>query len=303
MAKKMTEEVGLANIHKNTRVTVISRDEDDYERPMRVEAKGPNGTEKRFYSHVITTTTTPCLQTMDLRGAELDYAQREAIRVLRYDNSVKLGIKFSRKWWISKGITKAGLGKTDRPTRVVVYPSYALSDPEDGEGVLLACYNWSVDAARIGALKHGDDSKNQERILDVVIQDLALMHELDPLDLHSWVLESHFHDWYNDKFTVGAFGMFGPGQFATFFPCFQQPAARGNLFFVGEITSIYHGWIVAALNSAYRGVHQMLVKEGEDELRKKLEENWGIDPEYEPNPDGTAGWQVFFGSLEPELKD
>jgi monoamine oxidase len=270
---------------------------------MLVKLVGPDGAEEKSYSHVITTATTPCLQTMDLRGAELNYAQREAIRVLRYDNSVKLGIKFKRKWWIANGITKGGLGKTDRPTRVVVYPSYALGDPVEGEGVLLACYNWSVDAARIGSLSRGSDPTKQERILDVIIQDLAIMHNLDPVDLHSWVDSYHFHDWYRDEFTTGAFGMFGPGQFATLFSYLQMPAAGGNLFFVGELTSIYHGWIVAALNSAYRGVHQMLVKEGEEELRLQLEKEWGIDPEYEPNPEGPTGWQVFLGSLGPEYDD
>lgn len=299
------DNAGRPTITKNTRVTAISRSETNHARPMRVQCIGPATADKeeKHYSHVITTTTTTCLQTMDLRGAEMDYAQREAIRLLRYDNSVKLGIKFTNKWWISKGITRAGLGKTDRPTRIVVYPSYALDDPADKEGVLLACYNLSTDASRIGSLSIGSDPTAQERILDVVIQDLALMHELDPRELRCAVMDHHFHDWNRDEFTAGAFGMFGPGQFATLFPLLQQPAARGNLFFVGEFTSIYHGWIEGALNSAYRGVHQMLVKEGDDDLRKKLEDNWGIDPEYEPNPEGAAGWQVFFGSLEPELKN
>lgn len=310
LATRMTDWVGRENIQTGKRVTAISRSkipvpfgEPSFGRSMKVDLIGHHGPESKFYSHVIATTTASCLQTMDLRGAELNYAQREAIRVLRYDNSVKLGIKFTRKWWITEGITKGGLGKTDRPTRVVVYPSYALNDPEDGEGVLLACYNWSVDAARIGSLASGSDPTKQARILDVVIQDLAIMHKISPAKLHSWVKEYHFHDWYHDEFTTGAFGMFGPGQFSTFFPYLQMPAAGGNLFFVGELTSIYHGWIVAALNSAYRGVHQMLVKEHEWDLIKKLEKEWGIVPEYEPNPDGTAGWQVFLGCLDPKDYD
>jgi len=136
------------------RVTAIELDKHPLDRknPMMVKVQTPDLStpETRHYSHVITTTTAACLQTMDLREAGLNYAQREAIRVLRYNHSVKVGIKFKKRWWANdKGIKKGGIGKTDRPTRAVVYPSYALNTPEDKPGVLMACYTM-IPVVRVG---------------------------------------------------------------------------------------------------------------------------------------------------------
>lgn len=297
LAQKMAALIGESKILRGTRVIAISRDQVTLPaRPMQVLCD-QFATPKR-YSHVITTTTTPCLQAMDLSKAGLSYAQREAIRVLRYNPAVKLGIKFSAKWWITKGINKGGQGKTDRPTRTVVYPSYALNDPEDGPGVLLACYNVSTDAARLGGLARGNDPTNQKLILDIVLRDLALMHDEPYEKLRNLVVSHHFHDWSRDEFAFGAWGEFGPGQFTAFFGPLQQPAAGGGLYFAGEITSIYHGWIAAALKSAHRSVFQMLWGAGQGRLIDELERLWGLDPEQDRN---TTDWLVALGSLAADL--
>jgi hypothetical protein len=322
IATKMVEHLGKHPLY-NHRVTSIKRSRPilvpimtttntattaPY-RPIEVSFRGANS---RHYSHVITTTTAACLRTMDLTSAELDYAQREALRVLRYDSAVKIGIKFSKRWWADdKKIKQGGLGKTDRPTRVVVYPSYALDTPKGEPGVLLACYNWSEDAARIGSLSDAE-------ALSVILADLAVMHNIPETELKQMVISYHVYNWYHDELTNGAFGFFGPGQYSTLFGRLQRPAAGGKLFFSGEITSIYHGWIVASLNSARRSVYQMLLAQWlQSNPREKiyilllmilLNILWGTD-KYEPktetddDPKGVAGWQVLLGSLDPQYKD
>lgn len=295
LAQEMTKNAGEDTITKNARVTAIRKHPLPSHRPMRVLIEG-NPTEKR-YSHVIATTTTPCLQVMDLSGVRLQHDQREAIRVLRYRLSVKLGIKFSKKWWIELGINRGGQGKTDRPTRVVVYPSYALHEEAGCKGVLLACYNSSTDAARLGALARGQDPTNQPLILDVVLHDLALMHNIAYKTLRDLVVAHHFHNWGHNEFTAGAVGDFAPGQFSSFFTSLQVPAAGGNLFFAGELTSVYHGWIVAALNSAHRAVFLMLLKEKQWDLLKTLIEKWGNLSELD-NPSA-----LFLVSLAERAED
>lgn len=310
----------------DSRVTKIAYRSNNPDRPMVVSVAGKKAEE---YSHVITTTTGACLQLMDLREAGLDYSQREAIRVLRYDNSVKVGIKFKTRWWAEKNrIIRGGLGHTDRPTRVVVYPSYALDTPTGQTGVLLACYNWAQDAARLGNLSSGSDPEKQEAIYRVVIADLAIMHNIPEETLIKDTVKYHVHDWYRDEFTGGAFGMFGPGQFSSLFGRIQRPASKGHLFMAGEITSIYHGWIVASLNSAIRAIDQMLMakylglpkSDAQGKLycvylRYQLEQRWGLGSDHEPAPDttwqkelfnekGLGGWQVYLGMFmsEQELK-
>jgi hypothetical protein len=56
-----------------------------------------NGTEQT-YAHVISTIPLGALQAVDLKGLELGYAQRNAIRKLSYDPSMKIGIKFKTRW-------------------------------------------------------------------------------------------------------------------------------------------------------------------------------------------------------------
>lgn len=297
LAQKMTERIGESKITRGTRVTAISRNMIGLDNKL-MDVFTDRSVHPKRYSHVIATTTTPCLQTMDLTGSDLSYGQKEAIRVLRYTPAVKMGIKFSKKWWITAGINQGGQGKTDRPTRTAVYPSYALNDPADGPGVLLACYNSSMDAARLGGFARGTDPTNQQLILDVILQDLAVMHNQSYETLRGLVISHHFHDWSKYEFTSGAWGEFGPTQFTAFFGLLHQPAAVGRLVFAGELTSIYHGWIVAALKSARRAVREIFWKEGQGLLIKQLDAEWGSDPEHDDN---ITDWLVTLGILSAKL--
>lgn len=80
-------------------------------------------TESTEYSAVINTTTLGALQKIDLTDLAIPYGMKTAIRVLRYDSSSKVGIKFKEMWWRDakflpdRAIT-GGVGKTDMPLRV-----------------------------------------------------------------------------------------------------------------------------------------------------------------------------------------
>ncbi|RYP51127.1 hypothetical protein DL768_003474 [Monosporascus sp. mg162] len=297
----------------NYRVTKISRKKGG-EMAVTMQRAFVAEPVERVYSHVITTTTAPCLRRIDLRDAGLRYVHREAIRILHYDSGIKVGIKFERRWWAEdKGITKGGIGKTDRPTRIVVYPSHALNTAAGEPGVLMACYNWAQDASRLGALSMSSDPGAQVAIFDNVMADLAAMHSYPEADLRRMVLEYHVHDWDRDPLALSHVASLAPGQFATFFGDMHMPAAEGRLVFAGEIVSIYHGWIVAALNSAYVAVYKLLLSEllrnNRDPVKMdyilqkldRLEHNWGmadeVESEYDADPKGIAGWQAFLGLM------
>ncbi len=59
-----------------------------------------NGTQERSYAHVISTIPLGALQTVDLTNLDIDYAQRNAIRKLNYDPSLKIGMKFKTRWQV-----------------------------------------------------------------------------------------------------------------------------------------------------------------------------------------------------------
>lgn len=107
----------------------------------------------KLYSHVFATTTLSCLSLMDLNKAGLSYIQRQAIRSLAYGPAVKMGIKFKTRWWqdLKEFPQIGGSSYTDRPVRVVVYPSNGVppvpAAPEIPAGpevpaVLMASYSW-----------------------------------------------------------------------------------------------------------------------------------------------------------------
>lgn len=97
------------------------------------------------YSHVVSTIPLSCLRGVNLAGCELDYGQKTALRSLKYGTGVKVGIKFKTRWWQGKSFkTQGGSSKTDRQSRVVVYPNYGVDGPADSPGVLIATYTWHV---------------------------------------------------------------------------------------------------------------------------------------------------------------
>ncbi|KAF2498089.1 hypothetical protein BU16DRAFT_559800 [Lophium mytilinum] len=261
MADKLVKKPEL-----NRQVTKISTDQTGTMTLTIKHADEPSApTETRDYFAVFNSTTLGALQRMDLKDAGLRYGTKQAIRSLGYGASCKVGMKFKKAWWMKEphNINSGGVAKTDRPTRVCVYPSYNIHDDYEKPAVLLCSYTWAQDAQRIGTLiSNPTNSKHETELKELLLNDLALLHstpdtykalraELEELydDHHAW-------DWYNDPNMSGAFAYFGPGQFSNMWPEIIQQ--NGWLFLIGEAASAHHAWIVGALESAIRGVYQML---------------------------------------------
>lgn len=45
-------------------------------------------------------------------------------------------------------------------------------------------------------------------------------------------------------YAIGAFGIFGPGQWGRYYRSLSRPAAKEQLYFVGETFSSIHGYVV-----------------------------------------------------------
>ena len=242
---------------------------------IRVTIQGKDSEEEqREYEAVFNSAPLGAMQRMDLRGLNLNWGTKQAIRSLGYGASCKVGIKFKYRWWVeeeSLSITEGGVGKTDLPIRNCVYPSYNLtkadaSTPQEKKpGVLLCSYTWSQEAQRIGTLiKKGADPKAETELKALLIDNLARLHskKSDEYDrLHKMINEAyitHFaYDWYTDLGTSGAFAYFGPGQFRAMYPWIAN-RNDGNHIIIGEAASAHHAWVVGALESATRGVYQFL---------------------------------------------
>lgn len=250
--------------------------------------------ETRVYSAVINTTTLGALQKIDLTGMELPYGMKTAIRVLRYDTSTKVGIKFKKMWWKEKGfdINLGGVARTDLPIRVCVYPSYNIDD--EGQGVLLASYTWGQDSERIAAHVSTNSPEGDKGLKELMIYNLARLHTINDgnetkqqyeerfqknkqIISDNW-LTHHAWDWSKDEFSSGAFALFSPGQFSTLIPHLIRPASYGRFVIVGEHASANHAWIVGALDSSLRGLKQILTRFNLDEkLNEMIKEFKDVD--------------------------
>jgi hypothetical protein len=282
------------------------------------------------YSGVFNSTSLGCMRQMNIE-TELNYPTKEAMRVLGYGPSAKVGILFKSAWWIHElgdfNIFKGGLGHSDLTIRTCVYPSYNYYVPNNTPAVLLCSYTWQQDAERIGSLMastngpnlltHEQIKEDEVRLKHLVLHDLARMHtghegsKFTTAALYKFLLESYVdhyaHDWMHDPNTAGAFAFFRPQQFSTLWPELIQPT--NDLVIIGEAASPHHAWVVGSLESAVHGVYSWIFMNrhrlpGAEKAMSILSGNpvqgnpfVGL-PDYMPV--STAQWHGFMGAIAKE---
>jgi len=268
--------------------------------------------EEVLYDHVISTVTLTQVRTMDIDWSLLTPSTNMAIRTLTYEHSVKIGFRFTRRWWELeefeekvKGVTAriGGLASTDLSIRTLVFPSYGYPEwkpdqqgspnqrivpKSDLPGAMLVSYNWALDADNLANMpRYVAVKKAYENLRDLF--EIKDIDGEDPLKQYfkkseyEGVPEFAFINWNQDPNALGAFGVFSPGQFSSLWPEMTVPYPQGEgigdkrLHWGGEVLSTNHGWIVGALDSAYRCVRQILRKELDDAKKggdKEKEKYW-----------------------------
>ncbi|KZV71074.1 hypothetical protein PENSPDRAFT_684941 [Peniophora sp. CONT] len=239
-----------------------------------------NTTER--FSHVVSTIPLPVMRTLDLSDADLTPLQSNALRELDYTSSVKIGMQFQTAWWTTgkdkDGNTLGIVGgqtNTDTPLRTVVYPSFG--NPAGNTTTLIASYSLAADAAKLAALVANDMGTLRE----LTLRELAKIHNVDVAFLKEQLIEMFPWSWSLDPLTMGAFAVFGPGDFEYLYTSLTNPAAGGRLHFAGEALSTRHGWVEGALDSAWRAVFTLLVQEsGLRSLLPQFLNTWGTNTEW-----------------------
>ncbi|CUA68405.1 hypothetical protein RSOLAG22IIIB_13733 [Rhizoctonia solani] len=254
------------------RVTAIAPVIPKGEKQIKTVRLTINDEQEVEYDHVISAIPLGCLSIVDLSQCNFKprWETTWPIRQLRYDSSVKVAIRFSRRWWETLPKPQiGGVSSTDRPTRIVVYPSYDLGGTS---ATIIVSYTWAQDAHRLGTGVDNDKGSISLELLNVILRDLADIHGIkDDKYLPNLMEEHHAWDWYNDPLAMGAFGLFAPAQFNSLYPLLTRPAF-GRLHFAGEATSVHHGWVVGALYSAFRCLAEVFYACGRTDLIEKLRE-------------------------------
>ncbi|RDB23899.1 hypothetical protein Hypma_008897 [Hypsizygus marmoreus] len=254
---------------------------------------------EKKYSNVISTMSLGCLRMVDLDNIYLSNGQRSAIRQLTYTPSIKIGLQFKTPWWEKLKIV-GGQSSTDRPIRDIVYPSYGPDDSHPGSKMsncMIAAYNGMQDSQRLGGLMKGRGTPEEKILLDLVMRDLAAVHNLNVDDLWKEYEDYYPWDFYRDQFQLGAFCQFGPGQFKYTYPRLTQPASgQQRLHFAGDATSTFHGWVAGALNSGWRAVlgllqnHPELNPNPNEDIIAKFKNIWGPSEEWDEKDLAVHNW-------------
>jgi hypothetical protein len=234
------------------------------------------------YDHVISTLPLGVLQTVDTRSLNFDLKKRMAIRMLGYESSVKIALKFKTRWWQDPAKMNGkpifgGQTFTDLPIRKIIYPSHGV-DCKDAYGTILVSYSWSQDAIRLGSRVHSgipsqEVSMNEDDLINDVLNQLSLIH--GEVVKKEYIKKYFIMDWNDNPLSMGAYSSFGPGQFMTLYRSMIKSEVNGYMHFAGEATSVHHGWILGAINSAYRTVKEILMKENMKDKLHEFSQMWG----------------------------
>ncbi|KAG2417775.1 hypothetical protein HFD88_008994 [Aspergillus terreus] len=264
-------------------------------RPLLVDIAGEP--EPWQYDAVVLTTSLGCAERMDLTQANLTWDLKQSIRRLGYAAATKVGIKFSRAWWMADcGITTGGFAVTDEPLRICVYPSYNLHDDPKEPAVLLCSYTWTQDADRMATMVSRRSPANEDELRELLLRGLARLHGKDYEEIRAMYITHHAWAWYQDPWTTGAYASFEPAQWADLYWSLSVPAAQGRLIFAGEVASTHHAWILGALESGYRAVAYILITFGLFSDLDRLKELFGsTDETVLDDQEGYAFRQVYQG--------
>lgn len=169
---------------------------------LNVTTTSENGLVDSQYEHVISTLPFGCLRMVDTSALEFPWGLQTALRTLHYDSAVKVAVKFKTRWWEKLPHPQVGgVSTTDRPTRMVVYPSYGIGSED---ATMIVSYTWAQDALRIGAYAKGHDTSSELALLECIKRDLADMHSLKDLSVLDHV-DYKIVNWYGDEYSNGRF--------------------------------------------------------------------------------------------------
>ncbi|XP_063797820.1 L-amino-acid oxidase-like [Pseudophryne corroboree] len=188
--------------------------------------------------YVIITSTAKATRLMEF-SPPLSNEKYNALSFVHYTSATKIFLKCNERFWEKDGIV-GGKSVTDRPSRYIYYPSHNFAK---GIGVLLASYTITDDSMLFAGL-------SDEDCVDVVLEDLAVIHRRPKEELRKLCPKSVVKKWSLDPYSLGAFAFFTPYQFGNMYEALSQP--EGRIYFAGEHTSSPHAWIDTAIKSGLK---------------------------------------------------
>nr|XP_023408279.1 L-amino-acid oxidase-like [Loxodonta africana] len=193
--------------------------------------------------YVIVATTAKAARLLHFRPP-LSPGKEDALRSVHYSSATKVILACTQRFWEQDGIFGCK-STTDRPARFIYYPNHVFPN---GTGVILASYTLDDDSSFFTSMNHA-------RIVDVILDDLAAVHDRPKEELQALCPYSAVKHWSQDPYSMGGFVSFTPYQYVDYARELSQP--EGRVHFAGEHTSLPHGWIDTAIKSGLRAARSI----------------------------------------------
>lgn len=183
----------------------------------------------------------------------------QAILEFNYINSQKTLFMCNKRFWeqdTDYGRMVGGFSQTDLPIQSIFYPGDHILCPDvsscspDDPGVLVASYNYHLNATRVGNM----DEITRYKLIRRNVEEV---HGLPRRFLDSIVEDHKTVVWDNQPNNRGAFAMTLPGQKKLFAYEMLKPEFNQRVYFAGEHLSTKHGWMQGALYTGKEAANQL----------------------------------------------
>jgi len=169
--------------------------------------------------------------------AKLSAEKQRVIRELKYAPVDKVFLQMQRQFWKAKG--QSGFANTDLASERF----WALGPESPDERGLLLSYVIGERAAKLDAMDV--QSRVQRTLADAESVFPGAREQFEAVRAKSWM---------EDRWQRGGLTSFGPGELS-WIPV--NARREGRIFFAGEHTSRWNGWMQGAIESAHRVVKEI----------------------------------------------
>ena len=177
----------------------------------------------------------PVLRSIEVSPAFSESKQR-AIRELSYNSVTRVYVQSSTRSWVAEGLS--GYAATDLPVGTV----WDCTEGQPGVRGILECYTSGERARRLAAL-------SEPQRVRTVVENLQKVFPGVTSEKTASVA------WDADPLVKGAFAWFKRDQMSTLLPHIAR--REGRVFFAGEHTSPWFGWMQGALESGNRAAREV----------------------------------------------
>ena len=253
LPEAMAKVIGKEKIKLETRVESLSY-QDGCIKVGYIRANNPDQVEEFETFDAVILALPPSAIRMMPGKPQWPVALEHGLRSIHFQPLYKIGLRFKSRFWERENLrpSKGGQSTTDLPCRWAVYPSYGIGDK--GKGVLLL-YSWMTDSDHWLPKSKEEKIKYALHNLKQLYPEVDIQAEYAGSESKEAFFKEAFPVEWGITWPLGD-ATFYAGQFSNIWPIMKEQ--QSNVYFAGEHLSVYHTWIVGALDSARTVVNQIV---------------------------------------------